>query len=84
MFSDIRAINWASKRESIRLLSLSGIIMALDLIINRETERITRNTDRLVVIYNPSNAIVQLLDSFAIKIVALGIEERFTTQIYYF
>jgi hypothetical protein len=58
--------------------------MALDLIVNRGTERITRNVDRSVVIYNPFNAIIQLLDSFAIKIAVLGIKERFTTQIYHF
>jgi hypothetical protein len=58
MFSNVKAITWASKRESVGLSSLSGILMALDLIINGETEHITRNTDRSVAIYDSFNAIV--------------------------
>jgi hypothetical protein len=61
MLSDINDKDLVLRRKSVSLLSLSNILIALDLLVNSKillTDRVTSNTSLLIVCYNPSNAIV--------------------------
>ncbi len=87
MLRDINNEDLALRRKRVGLSLSSDILMALDLIVDGKTprtERVTSDTNISVVCYNPSNAIVQLLDSFAVGTAALGIETAFLAQVYHF
>jgi hypothetical protein len=87
MLRDINDEDLALKRKSVGLSSSPDILMALDLIIDGKrppTERVANDTHLSVVCYDPSNIVVQLLDSFATRTAALEIDATFTTQIYHF
>ncbi|KFY99052.1 hypothetical protein V498_01026 [Pseudogymnoascus sp. VKM F-4517 (FW-2822)] len=88
MLSDIpNAKDWSPKRKSVGLASSAKILVALDVIIHGRGPQMDLNTgqtDLSVVCYDRSNAVLQLLNTFAITTAALQIETTFTRQIYRF
>ncbi|OBT59274.1 hypothetical protein VE04_00369 [Pseudogymnoascus sp. 24MN13] len=88
MLSDIpKSKDWSPKRESVGLASSAKILVALDVIIHGRGPQMDLNTgqtDLSVVCYDRSNAILQLLNTFAITTAALQIETTFTRQTYRF
>jgi hypothetical protein len=86
MLSDINDEDLVSRRKSVGLSSSSDILMALDLLVDGKMppDRVASDTSLSIVCYDPSNAIVQLLDSFATRTAALVIDKTFITQIYRF
>ena len=87
MTSRLTPEDWASRRKSVGLSSQAGIIMGLDMLIQDIKPQPAQNTheaDLSAVTIYPANAVLQLLNTFAVKTAALKIQETFTTQIFSF
>lgn len=88
MLHDIpNAGDWSSKRETVGLSSWTDILGAFDMIIDvtmTPATPIAAVADRSIVIFEPVNAIIQLLGRYASGVAALEIQQRFTTQVVHF
>jgi hypothetical protein len=82
MLSDIpNARDWSSKRESVGLSSPAKFLVALDLIIHGKDPQIDVDIGPTDVCDDRPNAILKLLNTFAVTTAALQIETTFTRQI---
>ena len=86
MLHHLSVPDWSSEREGVGLSSSDEVLAAFDIIIGTKsrTELAACDTDLSVVCYNPSNAVLQLLETFGSATAALKVRKTFAKQIYLF
>jgi hypothetical protein len=78
---------WISKREEVGLSSPVELLAAYDIIIDGARPLAkpgTADVDRSLIRYEPSRALLQLVNTYAATTAALEVDKKFTVQVYRF